>query len=109
MNIYENRKDSLSPQLVENMKLWCSDEMTICDSSLLIINGSQEKKLYFFQLKDFNLLKNIGDTGKGPEDFLYPLFLFNNNYLPDELSLYDVNLAKIKTIHPPYILWGYRK
>ncbi len=63
MDIYENRKDSLSPQLVENIELWCSDEMTICDSSLVIINGSQEKKLYFFQLKDFSLLKNIRDTG----------------------------------------------
>lgn len=104
MDIHENGGDSLSPQLVENIELWCSDEMTICDSTLVIIDGCQEKKLYFFQLKDFSLLKNIGNTGNGPEDFLYPFFLFNNNSLLNELSLYDVNLAKIKTIKMNYLL-----
>lgn len=104
--IEESSVDSLVLHPVPGMELWCSDGLSVCDSCLLILDRCQDKKLYVYRLNDFKCVANIGTVGQGPEDMIFPFFLHNNISSSNQQTIYDVNMARIKTIDIHSLLSG---
>ena len=104
--IEESSVDSLVLHPVPGMELWCSDGLSVCDSCLLILDRCQDKKLYVYRLNDFKCIANIGTVGQGPEDMIFPFFLHNNISSSNQQTIYDVNMARMKTIDIHSLLSG---
>lgn len=62
--------------------------------------------MFVYQLCDFKYLTSLGLTGQGPEDMLFPFFMQSDTEASGEQTLYDVNLARIKTLTVDSLLTG---
>lgn len=94
--ITEVGTDSITLQKVPEMELWCSDVMDICDSCLIIADRCQSEKLYIYCLSDFKFIRNMGKSGQGPTDCLFPFFVKNDISTPNEFTISDASLGKCK-------------
>ena len=96
--IIENNVFQVASEKIEVKETLFVDRIGIYDSLLVVINRKAEPVFCVYDNESFAFKGCFGEIGHGPDDFQFPFFLNNTNFVNGVLELYDVNAASFKKL-----------
>lgn len=95
--INEELKEYVREKEVKFDNLLCINKVKIVDSLLLLIDRCDSCIFHVYNMNQDSILHSFGNSGQGPDDFIYPLFLNNVNNR-DSIFCYDTGLGRLKVM-----------
>ena len=96
--IIENNVFKVASEKIEVKEALFVDRIGIYDSLLVVINRKGEPVFCTYDNRTLVHKGSFGEIGNGPDDFQFPFFLNNAEFVDGVLDLYDVNTASFKKI-----------
>ena len=96
--IIENNVFKVASEKIEVKEALFVDRIGIYDSLLVVINRKGEPVFCTYDNRTLVHKGSFGEIGHGPDDFQFPFFLNNAEFVDGVLDLYDVNTASFKKI-----------
>ena len=96
--IIENNVFKVASEKIEVKEALFVDRIGIYDSLLVVINRKGEPVFCTYDNRTLVHKGSFGEIGHGPDDFQFPFFLNNAEFVNGVLDLYDVNSASFKKI-----------
>ena len=96
--IIENNVFKVASEKIEVKEALFVDRIGIYDSLLVVINRKGEPVFCTYDNRTYVLKGSFGEIGNGLDDFQFPFFLNNAEFVNGVLDLYDVNSASFKKI-----------
>lgn len=94
--INEELETNIETKEIKFDNLLCINKAKVMDSLLLLIDRCDSCIFHVYNINQDSIIHSFGNSGQGPDDFIYPLFLSNAKM--DSIYCYDTGLRTLKVM-----------